>query len=157
MKTLLTALAIILSIQATGNNGARGAILCSIPKKYNHVSIYINSIWDESKACSEKYKIPHALIIAQMCLESSYGCSYHAKNNNHLGIKFEGKYAKFETLEQCLDVYGRTLSHDKYICFECQTISCWLWLLDSECYHVGGNRYTRKVKWIIKTFNLDLI
>lgn len=135
----------------------RGEILCSIPKKYDHVSIYINSIWDDTKACSEKYNIPHGLIIAQCCLESKYGASRLAKFNNHLGIKFEGKYAHFETFKQCLDVYGRTLARDKYQCFECQSLGCWLFLLDVECYHYGGNFYTRKIKWIHKTFKLDLI
>jgi len=157
MKALTIIILFLTLTSAKPDNGARGYILCNIPQGHKHVSIYLNSVWDEAKECSEKYEIPMALILAQMCLESKYGQSNLAKQNNHLGIKFEGKYAHFETLTQCLDVYGRTLSRDKYICYECQTIPCWLFLLDSNCFHFGGNLYTRKIKQIIKTYNLDVI
>ena len=150
-------LTILLSFVSFAFTTPRGEILCSIPKKYDHVSIYINSIWDETKACSEKYNIPHGLIIAQCCLESAYGKSKLAKYNNHLGIKLEGKYAHFETFKQCLDVYGRTLARDKYQKWGCQSLPCWLFLLDENCYHMKGNIYGKQIKWIHKTFKLYLI
>jgi uncharacterized FlgJ-related protein len=122
----------------------------------DHVSKYLNKVWDDAEWCSEKYNIPLPLILAQLCLESGYGRSYYAKDkNNHLGIKFEGKYAHFASLRDCLDVYGRTLSKNRYTSYGCKTVSCWLYLLDVNCYHMGGNIYTKKCKYIIKKHNLS--
>lgn len=88
MKPLLIILLLLTTtINATNPRGVRGAILCEIPNSKRHVSLFINKYWVKSKQCADYYKIPQALILAQMALESGWDRSRHAKNNNMLGIK----------------------------------------------------------------------
>ena len=137
----------------------RGYVLCEIPQNKKHVSIYLNHIWSEVKECSEKYNIPMALILAQCCLESKYGKSHYATTrNNHLGIKYEGVYACFDSFKACLDAYGRTLSKACYKDMQPRTLMEWIESLRYECctYATSPN-YSKKLKSIIKAYNLDVI
>lgn len=159
MKYLIS---IILSLvpllsSASENMSIRGQILSSIPSKHNYISIYINRIWDESEYCALKYNIPHSLVIAQMCIESDFGRRRLVKKNNHLRIRFEGKYAEFETLEKCLDVYGYLFSSIKCPNNDCKKMECWFFMLERNCWHHRGKRYSKRVKSVIKKFKLYLI
>ncbi len=161
MKKLLTLAILLLSLQTQGTNRGdmteRGYILCSISDKYKHVAKYINSIWDDSEWCSKKYNIPQALIIAQMCLESKYGLK-PIKLNNHLGIRLEGRYVEFASIRNCLDIYGRTLNNGCYKKHNPKSIDEWLYALQwSECKYHESKKYSSKIRWIIRTFNLDVI
>ena len=152
---LILFLTLVFSSISYGNVEARKYILIHAPK---HVSKYLNHVWDDAEWCSKEYGIPLALILAQMCLESGYGSSYYAKTrNNHLGIKFGHNYAKFCSLRNCLDAYGSSLTQNKYLDHDCESISCWLFALDSNCYHFGGNLYSNKILSIISKYKLDLL
>ena len=154
-KIILTTLAIVLSIQATGNNGARGAILCSIEKK--RVSIFINSIWDDAETVCEKYDLPIGLLIAQACLESGFGRSYLANNKcNFLGIKYEGVYADFESKLHCFESWAKVLNQTCYRGLEFKTLEGWIYQL-STCGYAESKEYSSKLKSIIKKYNLNWI
>lgn len=155
MKATLILILLFFTIQ-TGATTGRGYILCSIKK--DHVSKYINSIWDDAEWCSKKYKIPLALIIAQLSLESGYGRSFNARNlNNHLGIRPEGKYSSFASVRDCLDMYGRILTTGScYMDFQPHNLQEWIEAVSYPCCTWATSRkYTKKINWIINKYNLN--
>jgi flagellum-specific peptidoglycan hydrolase FlgJ len=155
MKSLFLILFLTTSLQAQ----VRGYILCEIPQNKKHVSLYINHIWQDCEEISKDYNIPLALIIAQCCLESGFGRSYQAQvKNNHLGIKIRGEYVCFDSFKDCLKVYAQTLSKACYKDFQPRTLLEWVESLKYECctYATSPN-YSKKLKSIIKAYNLDVI
>jgi hypothetical protein len=124
--------------------------------KKDHVSKYINKHWNRAKYVQGKFKLPGGLCLAMMCLESGWGSSKFAKErNNHLGIKFEGVYAHFDKIEDCLNVYGRTLNGRCYKGLGPRTLNGWLYALE-DCHYFMSKTYKEKIKSIVKTYKIPL-
>lgn len=154
MKNLILALLLGLSLQSQAQY--RGYILCSIdnPK----VSCYINHIWDDCQYISKEYNLPLSLILAQCCLESGFGTSRLAKQNNHLGIKLQGQYATFTSLRECLSIYANTLTNECYRSLQPQSLLEWIDSLRWECCsYAKSPEYSKKLIRIIEKYNLDVI
>lgn len=155
MKTITLFLLLLISSSMQGQY--RGYILSNIES--DRVSRYINSIWDDCEKVSKVNNIPLALIIAQCCLESGFGKSNFAKTrNNHLGIKFEGVYASFNSFEHCLQAYSRVFKNSCYTDLQPKTLLQWIESLTySCCTYAISPRYAKKLKFIIKKYNLDVL
>ena len=131
----------------------RGAVLMSCKK--DHVSMFFNKHWSQAKTIEAKYDVPFQLVLAQMALESGWGSSSFAKERcNYLGIKFEGKYAYFKSLDDCLDVYGRVLNQRCYKNLRPRTVDEWLGALKC-CGYATSKQYQSKLLFIIKKYNLQ--
>jgi len=129
---------------------------CLIQIKKQHVSCFINKHWALAKRVQKKYKIPAGLFLAQLALESGWGRSSCALyRNNYLGIRFEGVYATFESIEDCVRIYGNTLTNKCYKGLEPRTIDGWLYALQ-ECGYFKSREYKSKIKRIIKTYKIPL-
>ena len=155
MKTILFLLFPLLTFAQYPNFTAtteRGEVLMSCKK--DHVSMFFNRYWNKAKAVEAKYNVPFQLVLAQMALESGFGSSSFAKERcNFLGIKFEGKYAYFKSVEDCLDVYGRVLNQRCYKGIQPGTVDEWLESLKC-CGYATSKQYQSKLLFIIKKYNL---
>ena len=155
MKTILLILILASQLQAS----TRGDVLKAIES--DRVSKFINSVWDDSKAISNKYKLPQGLLIAMACLESGYGESSICKEkNNFLGIKSTKKvnskrpYRTFKTRLECFDYWGKILTRPCYKELPMTSLNICLYLLDSCGYHQSDN-YSNKIRWIYKKYGLS--
>lgn len=151
MKTLL----LILALFATQELGAttRGDILNNIQS--DRVSKFINSIWDDAEQASKEFNIPLGLLIAQACLESKYGQSRLAREeNNFMGIKYNHKFATFTSRIECFRAYGRVLNQSCYKELKATSLNLWLYNLEFCHYHLSKT-YSKKIRWIYYKFKLD--
>lgn len=129
----------------------RGRVLLAAPK---HVSLYLNSIWNDAEVVSKEVSIPLALVLAASCLESGYGSSNLCKENNHHGIKYNGKYAKFNSQSESFKAYGMVLSQKCYKATECHSLEDWLAALEF-CGYAESKKYNKKLLSIIKKYKLN--
>ena len=151
MKKLLTIILILATFQTFAS--VRGDVLRNIQN--DKVSKFINSIWVDTKYIAEKYELPQGLLISMACLESGYGSSRLAKEqNNLLGIKYNHKYATFYTRLDCFEAWAKVLNQECYKELEFNTIGGWLYQLDYCGYH-QSETYSKKIKWIYYKFGLD--
>jgi len=153
MKTLLTLLICLLSLQTNGTT--RGDILKVIDNK--KVSLFINRIYNDAEKAAKEFNVPLGLMIAQACLESGYGTSNLALEKcNMLGIKRSGKYVDYPNLLECFRDYGRVLNQDCYKELECTSLNLWLYNLDHCGYH-GTKNYSKLIKRIYYKYNLNML
>lgn len=117
--------------------------------KQNHVSIYINSIWEDAQFIENVYNIPLELVIAQSCLETNYGrsnlCLNHCNYFGIQGFKFYSKsecFIKYADILTCLPCYAN---------LQPKTLDEWLIALDS-CGYAEKHAYIKDLKRIIKTY-----
>ncbi len=155
MKTLLILLLPLVTFAQYPDSKAvteRGAILMSCKK--DHVSLFFNRHWTQAKDIERKYKVPFQLVLAQMALESGWGKSKFARERcNFVGIKFEGSYAYFKSVEDCLDIYGRVVNQSCYKNLQPNTVDEWLEALKC-CGYATSKQYQKKLKLIINKYNL---
>jgi flagellum-specific peptidoglycan hydrolase FlgJ len=138
---------IILFLFCNFKTSKRGQILESIKQK--HVSIYINSIWNDAQFIENVYGIPIELVIAQSCLETNYGRSNLCQNHcNYFGIQGFKFYSKSE----CFIKYG-----DMLTCLPCyanlqpKTLEQWYDALIC-CNYAEGKPYVNQLKRIINDY-----
>lgn len=156
MKNILLIFALFAFVSTSEATTVRGTILKDI--KQNHVSIYINSIYDEAIAVCSKYGLPPALLIAQCCQESSFGRSNVAKcKNNHLGIKKNKKeYMQFKTIEDCFEKWAQIMTEKTCYCEKPPSnLPAWANRLESCNYAHKG--YSKHIKKLILKYKLNLI
>ena len=86
------------------------------------MSVKIDSeIINYAHMVKEKYNVPESVTLGQAIYESNLGKSNVAKNsNNWFGVKGSGNagsynsYAKYETVYDSFDAYGKLLSKERY-------------------------------------------
>lgn len=153
MKNLLLFLT-LLSLPSYGQS-VRGTILKGIQN--DKVSIFINSIWDESEQVSKNNNIPQGLIIAICGLESGWGKSKIAKEQNNIaGIRIGGVYCSYENHLECIEHLGRTLSQSCYKELDLTSLNLWLYALES-CYYHNTKDYSKIIRKIYYGNNLNLL
>ena len=153
MKTLL----IILAIFATQDHKEplRAELLLSIDS--DKKSKFFNLVWDDAKTVCDKTGLPMYLLLAQAALESGWGTSRFAKEqNNYLGIKYNHKYATFKTRLECFEAWSRVLQQSCYKELKVATLNGWLYQLDHCGYHQSEN-YSNKIRSIYHANNLDIV
>lgn len=155
--TMFKTIFFILLLSSSAIAQQRGYILCNIES--DRVSKYVNSIWSDCEEISKANNIPLALIIAQCCLESGFGKSEFAKErNNHLGIKYNGTYATFSSFKECLNAYARIFEQSCYKDLQPGTLLEWIDSLTYPCCsYATSPKYAKKLIYIIKKYNLDVI
>lgn len=149
MKTII--LILLLSLQAQAS--LRGDILKAIES--DRVSKYFNSIWNDCETVAKESGLPQGLLMAMSALESGYGSSRLAKEqNNYLGIKYEGVYATFKSRLECFRAWAKVLNQTCYKSLEFNTLNGWLYQLEYCHYHLSKT-YSNKIRWIYYKFGLD--
>ena len=154
----LTTILLLLTFQLFATT--RGDVLRAI--KSDHVSIFINSVWDDADSIARKYNLPQGLLISMAALESGWGRSKICKEkNNYLGIKSTKKvngkrpYRTFKTRLECFDYWGKILTRPCYQELPMTSLNICLYLLESCGYHQSEN-YSNKIRWIYKRYKLNL-
>lgn len=150
-------LLLIVSSSMCSNNPMTQRGKCLLGIKHRHVSLFVNSIWDEALVCSQKYNIPMALILGQACFESGHGRSKYAKERcNVFGIRVNHEYVTYNSLSECFDHYGRTLNLKCYKNLQPVTLEEWYEALTC-CKYARSKRYITKLNRIIFCFNFDKV
>ncbi len=118
--------------------------------KIKHVREFIDGIWDEAERVQEIYGVPMQVCIAQAIQESGYGRSkYAVNNNNFFGIRYNKKYAKFESISKCFSAYGKVMTQD---CYDgAYGVEGYLEAL-VQCGYAGDKDYTKTLRKIIKKY-----
>jgi len=155
MKMILITLLLLLATESNSTNGQRGNLLCSIENK--KVSKFINRIYSDAEHVCNKYNLPLSLLLGQCCLESGYGSSRLCKERcNYLGIKYEGRYAEFESRRHCFESWAKVMRQKCYKNLQPSTLIEWYDTLTC-CKYAQSKRYIKKLNWIIFRWNLDKI
>ena len=146
-------IAILLILSYSAQASVRGDILLGIESK--RVSKFFNRIWSDAEQVSKEYNIPMGLLLAQAALESKYGQSRLAlEQNNYLGIKYNHKYATFSSRLECFRAYGRVLNQGCYIELPATSLNLWLYNLESCHYHLSED-YSDKIRWIYTKYGFN--
>jgi len=149
IKTII----IILALSLQANASVRGDVLRAIQS--DHVAKFLNSAWSDAEQVSKEYGVPMGLLLAQACLESKYGQSRLAREeNNFMGIRYNHKYATFTSRLECFRAYGRVLSQSCYKKLPMTSLNICLYLLEHCVYH-QSKTYSKKIRWIYYRFGLD--
>jgi len=153
MKTIIIIIITSLLISTQCHASVRGDILKGINS--DHVSKFFNSIWNDAEAVSKEFDLPQGLLMAMAALESGYGRSRLAKeNNNYLGIKYNGVYAEFSSRLECFKAWAKVLNQTCYKELEFKTLNGWLYQLEHCHYHLSKT-YSNKIRWIYYKYDLD--
>jgi len=140
-----------------GTSGVRGYILCSIPKKYDHVSKFINKHWNAAKAVELDCGVPMAISLAVWGLETQYG-KKPVKPNNMGSIKKNHVYVTYNSLSEFYTDFAKVFKQDCYKEMNPQTVKQWAISLQRvNCTYAMSKKYYSKIMWIVQEFNLDLI
>ena len=140
-----------------GTSGVRGYILCSIPKKYDHVSIFLNKHWNAAKAIENECGVPMAISLAIWGLESKYG-QKPVKRNNYGSIKKNHVYVTYDTVSEFYTDFTKIFKQDCYKEMNPQTVKQWAISLQRvNCTYAMSKKYYSNIMWIVQEFNLDLI
>jgi len=95
--------------------------------------------------------------MAMSALESGFGRSRLAKKqNNYLGIKYEGVYATFRSRLECFRAWAKVLNQDCYKDLEFRTLNGWLYQLEFCHYHLSKT-YSNKIRSIYYRYGLDAL
>jgi flagellum-specific peptidoglycan hydrolase FlgJ len=132
----------------------RGDILKQIKNK--KVSVFFNRIWNDAVFVSENYNIPIALVLAQAAQETGFGTSKNCRNNNnYFGVRRCKTYETYSCrYESFVDYASNVLGAD---CYKgCKTLQDWFTALEC-CHYASDSGYTKRLKQIIKTYNLYLL
>ena len=149
-----TTIIIILALSLHAEATVRGDVLRAIDN--DHVSKFLNAAWNDAEQVSKEFNIPMGLLLAQACLESKYGQSRLAvEENNFMGIKYNHKYATFKSRLECFRAYGRVLNQSCYKELEATSLNLWLYNLEHCKYHLSKT-YSKKIRWIYYKFKLNL-
>ena len=131
----------------------RGQLVLNCGKKQ---SLFFNAHWEGAKMLQDKYNIPMALSLIQWALESEWGKSDLAKENNFGGIKYNGKYHHFESKKAFYFAYSRTMNQECYQKIDRTNLEAWLNAVQwSECRYAKSPKYKAKLKRLIKQYKLD--
>ena len=95
--------------------------------------------------------IPAALFTAQACYESYYGSSEYAVRNNNL-FGFVG--FEYNSLEECISAYERTLNSKRYNHLIGKTLKEWVYGIGPAGY-CPNTTYGDKLWDMIKMWDLD--
>jgi flagellum-specific peptidoglycan hydrolase FlgJ len=118
--------------------------------------LFFNAHWEGAKMLQDKYNIPMALSLIQWALESEWGNSDLAKENNFGGIKYNGKYHHFESKKAFYFAYSRTMNQECYQKIDRTNLEAWLNAVQwSECRYAKSPKYKAKLKRLIKQYKLD--
>lgn len=158
MKALTICLLFLSTVTgATNGNGARGFILCSMPEKYDHVSMFINKHWNAAQAIQNEVGVPIAISLAVWSLESKYGAK-PIKLNNFGSIKKKGSYVCYDHVSHFYTDFAKIFKHECYLSLQPYTLHEWCESLQYECCtYAVSRKYYKKLMWIIKEFNLYAI
>lgn len=131
---------------------ARGAVV--LAQKSKKASIFINSIWEDALAVSQKANIPMSIVIAQSIYESGCGTSRRCREDcNYFGLKGE-EYMVYEKMEDCFDHYRRTVMQSCY--GKPQSAQEWFLAIE-KCWGAGdASGYVAELKKIIHSYKLYL-
>lgn len=134
-------------------NTPRGTILKNI--KSNHVSKFINLVWDDAETVSKESGLPMGLLISMAALESGWGRSKVCKEkNNYLGIKYKGQYRTFKSRLECFRKWSKVLCQSCYKEIPADSINLWLYALDYCGYH-QSDTYDNKIRSIYYKYKLN--
>lgn len=135
----------------------KGEVLCSIPSRQSHVSLFLNHHWDNAEEVQKETGLPMAVCLAIWCLESKYGKN-PIKPYNIGSIRKNGAYVCYDSEAAFLDDFKSIFKKPCYSEWKPETIDEWISALDKECCRYAmSKRYTKKIKQIIKKYNLDKI
>lgn len=149
MKIITIILLLGTQLQAS----TRGDILKAIDS--DHVSKYFNSIWSDAETVAKETGLPQGLLMAMSALESGFGRSRLAKEqNNHLGIKRNGEYRTFKSRLECFRAWAKVLNQRCYKEIEFKTLNGWLYQLEYCHYHLSKT-YSNKIRSIYYKYGLD--
>jgi len=148
-----TTIIIILALSLQANATVRGDVLRAIDN--NHVAKYFNSIWSDAEIVAKETGLPQGLLMAMSALESGFGRSRLAKKqNNYLGIKYEGVYATFRSRLECFRAWAKVLNQDCYKDLPMTSLNICLYLLESCVYH-QSKTYSNKIRSIYYKYDLS--
>mgnify|MGYP006328247313 FL=1 len=133
---------------------ARGEILKRISNK--KVSTFFNRIWNDAVFVSKEYKIPLALVLSQAAQESGWGTSKNCRlNNNYFGVRSYGEYHVYSCQYESFVDYAANVLGSK--CYKgCNSLDEWFYRIEC-CYYASDNGYVKRLKQIIKQYNLNLL
>lgn len=123
--------------------------------KTQHVKQFLIDNLVHAKQAEKDHNIPPSVFLSQMGLESSWGRDKRAYEDcNFFGIKLNGEYAVFNSIEDCIRVYTNTLTNTCYQQKEKLTADDWFEALDRCGYAKDGPKYNCKLIEIIEDFKL---
>ena len=161
MKITILMLMISISLQAQKykNNPvahkALGKVLLAIES--DRVSCFINKHYKAAKRLEQDYGIPPALTIAQAALESGWGKSRLAtEDNNYFGIRRNHKNMKYNSISESFEDYAGVLQNRCYNLIAPQNLQEWMQAL-TKCHYCTKKGYTGHLNQIIKKYKLDTL
>ena len=161
MKITILMLMISISLQAQKykNNPvahkALGKVLLAIES--DRVSCFINKHYKAAKRLEQDYGIPPALTIAQSALESGWGKSRLAtEDNNYFGIRRNHKNMKYNSISESFEDYARVLQNRCYNLIAPQNLQEWMQAL-TKCHYCTKKGYTGHLNQIIKKYKLNTL
>jgi flagellum-specific peptidoglycan hydrolase FlgJ len=161
MKITILMLMISISLQAQKykNNPvahkALGKVLLEIDS--DRVSCFINKHYKAAKRLELNYGIPPALTIAQAALESGWGKSRLAtEDNNYFGVRRNHKNMKYSSISKSFEDYAGILQNRCYNLHAPKNLQEWMQAL-KECGYCTKKGYTAHLNQIIKKYNLAIL
>jgi hypothetical protein len=125
--------------------------------KKDHVARFIVQNYKLAKKAEEEYKIPPAIFLAQMALESGFGRSRLALQHcNYFGIRGAHRYLSFNSKEICANVYCEVFNQRCYRNIQPSSIDEWIETLEC-CHYASSKQYKAKLRSIIKQYKLDIL
>ena len=161
MKIIILMLMISISLRAQKYrinpvaHKALGKVLLEIDS--DRVSIFINKHYKAAKRLEQDYGIPPALTIAQAAIESGWGKSRLAtEDNNYFGIRRNHKNMKYSSIKESFEDYAAVLQNRCYNLHAPKNLEEWMQALE-KCHYCTKKGYTGHLKQIIKKYNLAIL
>lgn len=132
--------------------------------KIDHVRSYVKDTYKYAVRIKNKHNVPVPVTLAIACLESGYGRSFLAKNqNNHLGIRNYRdtltKFMRFEDKADCFEYLDGLLSRPRYAPLKnIKTDNNRDWVIGlHKCGYNNKEKYISEVMGMIRFAKLDQI
>ena len=156
---LMISISISLQAQKYRNNPVAhkplGKVLLAIDNA--KISCFINKHYKAAKRLELDYGIPPALTIAQAAIESGWGKSRLAtEDNNYFGIRRNHKNMKYNSISESFEDYAAVLQNRCYNLHAPKNLEEWMQAL-TECRYCTKKGYTGHLKQIIKKYNLEIL
>lgn len=128
----------------------RGAVI--LAQKTKKASIFINGIWENALAVSEKANIPMSIVLAQAIYESGCGTSRRCREDcNYFGLKNES-FLTYNGMGACFAHYERTIMQPCYG----NPCNAQEWFLALDRCWGAEDGYVGELKRIIHSYKLYL-
>ena len=133
---------------------------CNLTFSQDYIREYISKCVPLAIEQEERYRIPASITLAQAILESGYGRSSLARNqNNHFGIKSGMKYRVYASIEDSFEHHSVVLLSNRYrSLFELDVSDYRGWAYGLQrCGYAEDSLYARKLIIIIEKHKLNIV